>query len=160
MLFLNDNGFLKLDVVANKLGVSLNTVKKYVRMLVKDGLVEKVDENTFKLTNLGSIFVNSIRNVMERKNIPNYVVTDPVKGEPIQLKLSSYKQLYAVLEYRLAPQEVIDEHIKRGFLQNWVKDGIGDGYLYELMKNNVINDSSKLLNYLKEVIKVIEELSS
>lgn len=158
LLFLNENGVLKLDNIATKLGVSLNTVKKYVRMLGKEGLVEKIDENTFRLTNLGSLFVKSVRNILERKSVPSYVVTDPVKGEPLQLKLSSYKQLYAILEFNLAPQEIINEHIRRGFLQNWVKDGVGDEYLYELMRSNVVNDSTKLLNYLREVIKVTEEL--
>lgn len=158
VLLYSEDGLIKTDTIALKLGVSAGTVRKYLKALEKEGLVERLETNAYRLTQRGLNYVEFVKKLTARKEAPAYVVTDPVRGEPLQLKINSYEQLYAIITYRLAPLEIIDEHIKRGFLATWIKDGVGDQYLYELLTTGKISNSTELKKYLEDLIGLTKEI--
>jgi len=158
VLIYSKNGLVDINEIASKLGVNSSTVRKYLKLLEKEGLVEKIETNTYRLTPRGLNYIEFIKKLSIKKEAPPYVVTDPVRGDPLQLKISSYEQLYTIIEYELVPREVIDEHIRRGFLAIWVKDGIGDQFLYELLTTGKITSSSELKKYLEGTISLVKEV--
>lgn len=160
VLIYSKNGLINASEVASRLGINASTVRKYLKSLEKEGLVERVDPGTYRLTQRGLSYVEFVKKLSLKREAPPYVVTDPSRGEPLQLKISSYEQLYAVIEYKLAPLEVIDEHIRKGFLAIWVRDGVGDQRLYELLTSGSISSSIELKKYLEDTIGLIKEIES
>jgi len=144
---------------AEKLGVQVNTVKKYLRMLVKEGLVQVVEPGIYKLTDKGKLFLESINASRSGGSGVEYVVTDPSTGSPIPLKFRNYEQLLAIYRYNLAPVSVLEEHFRRGYVTAWVKS-IGDRYLAKLIEDGVIKDFKSFIEYLEKIVDVTRECSS
>lgn len=132
-------------------GLSRSTVRRYLRELLEEGLVIEVSRGTYALTDKGRRVKESLKSVLaEVSEDKAYVVTDPSTGVPVPLKIRSLKHLYVVIKYGLAPEEVLREHLRRGYVSEWVKNVLGDE---ELAKKLVTED-------LSEVVKVLEELIS
>lgn len=158
LLFINKDGLIDPNEASNAIGINVNTVKKYLRMLVKEGfIVQEMDK--YKLTDKGRKLVNSVKNVMENSGKTSYVITDPNTGTPIPLTIKDYRQLYAVIKYKLAPEDVIWEHVKRGYFINWFRDALKDEYIVSKITSGEISDLNKLLEYIEEIINLIDELS-
>jgi len=158
LLFVNKDGLIDPNEASNVIGINVNTVKKYLRMLVKEGfIVQEMDK--YKLTDKGWKLVNSVKNVMENSGKTSYVITDPNTGAPIPLTVKDYRQLYAVIKYKLASEDVIWEHVKRGYFINWFIDALKDEYIVSKIASGEISDLNKLLEYIEEIINLIDELS-
>ncbi|MCD6301825.1 MAG: MarR family transcriptional regulator, partial [Staphylothermus sp.] len=65
-------------------------------------------------------------------------------------------QLYAVLEYGLAPKDVLEEHLRRGYLVKWIKEVLGDEYFTKLYNEGKIKTLDELKNYIKNILKLIK----
>lgn len=132
-------------------GLSRSTMRRYLRELLKEGLVIEVSKGTYALTDKGRRVKESLKSILaEVSEDKAYVVTDPGTGVPTPLRIRSLKHLYVVIKYGLAPEEVLREHLRRGYVSEWVKNVLGNE---ELAKKLVTED-------LSEVVKVLEELIS
>ncbi len=132
-------------------GLSRSTTRRYLRELLEEGLVIEVSKGTYALTDKGRRVKESLKNVLaEVSEDKAYVVTDPSTGVPAPLRIRSLKHLYVVIKYGLASEEVLREHLRRGYVSEWVRKVLGDE---ELARKLVTED-------LSEVVKVLEELIS
>ncbi len=143
-------GEVRCDELSELLGLSRGTLRRYLRELLKEGLVIEVSKGTYALTDKGRRVKESLKSVLaEVSEDKAYVVTDPGTGAPVPLKIKSLKHLYVVIKYGLAPEEVLREHLKRGYVSEWVKNVLRDEEL-----------AKKLSGELSEVVKILEELVS
>jgi len=79
VLIYSKNGLVDINEIASKLGVNSSTVRKYLKLLEKEGLVEKIETNTYRLTPRGLNYIEFIKKLSIKKEAPPYVVTDPVR---------------------------------------------------------------------------------
>ncbi len=156
ILYSNDKGELLVNDIAQKLGVQLNTVRKYLKILEKEGLVKPLDIDKYVLTEKGLKFKNSLYRIAEAVSVEPYVVTDPSTNKPLTIQIRNYKQLLAVIEYGLAPLSILEEHLKRSYIAQWARDAVRDEYLVEAIRSGEIKNISDLREYLREVVGLIE----
>ncbi len=157
ILVSDEIGVIDPRTVSEKLGLSISTVKKYIKNLVNEGLIVYKD-GVFKLTEKGEALKKSLlnlRKIMEQGTSP-YVVTDPSSGAPIPLSIKNYEQLYIVIEYELAPRPLLEEHFRRGYIAKWIKEVLGDEYFIKLYDEGRIKTLDDLKNYIKSIIKLIK----
>lgn len=148
------------DSIAAKLNVSRATAKRYLRELLKKGYIIETKPGFYKLTKNGIEFKKSILNALgkEEGNELKYVFTDPNTGAPLQLSISSLTQLYVVVKYGIVSQAILLEHVKKGYLQRWIKDVLGDSDLSKKLDNaSTIDD---IIYLLEERIKIMNSLKS
>lgn len=157
IFYSNENGEIDTEKIVEELGLQLNTVKKYLKILEKEGLVNKTGGNKYLLTIKGIKFKKSIEKLMSIRAAEPYIITNPSTGEPLKLMIRNYKQLYAVIEYELAPRSVLEEHLKRGYLSEWIKNVMGDEFLVEMINRGEIKTIDDLKIYLKEVIGLLRK---
>jgi len=153
----NENGIIDPKAVSEKLGLSISTVKKYIKNLENEGLIIYKD-GVFKLTNKGEALKKSLlklRNKAEQ-GISPYLVTEPDTGVLIPLSIKNYEQLYVVIKYGLAPRNILEEHFRRGYLAKWIKEVLGDEYFAKLYSEGKIKTLDDLKNYIKNMIKLIK----
>ncbi|ABN70478.1 regulatory protein, MarR [Staphylothermus marinus F1] len=155
ILYSGENGELEPVKIAQQLGLQLNTVKKYLKTLEKEELVRRIDDKRYQLTSKGLKLKKSIERLKEIKTPEPYIITNPSTGEPLQLTVRDYKQLYAVIEYGLAPRNILEEHLKRGYFLEWIKNVFNDEFLVELINEGRITTIDDLKNYLKEIIGLL-----
>ncbi len=158
LLFYSKDDVLNPVRLANVLKINVNTVKKYLRILWEEGFVKPHGVGEYMVTEKGKKLINSINNIRGRRDAPSYILTDPSTGQAIPLSIKNYKQLYAVIKYGLVPYNILLEHIRRGYLIEWLRNSIGDQYLADLMERGKIKSIEDLLKYLDKVIDLIEEL--
>jgi len=154
LLFTAENNTINPEIAARKLNVQVNTVKKYLKALMDEGLIEPGGPGIYKLTDKGRMLLESI--VKTRKSSEKYIVTNPETGQPLLLTFSNYEQLLAIFRNNLAPVEVLEEHLRRGYLTAWIKS-IGDHYLAELLEKGVIKDFKSLAEYLDKIVEIGRE---
>jgi len=154
LLFTAENNTINPEIAARKLNIQVNTVKKYLKALMDEGLIEPSGPGLYRLTDKGRMLLESI--IKSRKSGEKYIVTNPATGEPLPLTFSNYEQLLAIYKNNLAPVEVLEEHLRRGYLTAWVKS-IGDTYLAELLEKGVIRDSKNLVEYLEKIVEISRE---
>ncbi len=148
------------DTIATKLNVSRATAKRYLRELLKKGYIVETKPGFYKLTEDGIEFKKSILNALNREegNEFKYIFTDPNTGTPLQLSISSLTQLYVVVKYGIVSQAIVLEHVKKKYLQQWIKDVVGDTDLSKkLDKASTIDD---IIYLLEERIKIMNSLKS
>ncbi len=153
----NEKGIMDPKAISEKLGLSISTVRKYIKNLVNEGLVIYRD-GVFELTEKGEALKKSLlklRNKVEQ-GISPYLVTDPDTGVSIPLSIKNYEQLYVVIEYDLVPRNVLEEHFRRGYLAKWIKEVLGDEYFTKLYSEGKIKTLDDLKNYIKNIIKLIK----
>lgn len=146
------------EMLAKKVGVHINTVKKYLKFLEREGLVKTVGFNEYVLEEKGKLFITSIKKIIE-KNKHAYVVTDPDSGEAIPVSFKDYKQLFIIYKYELVPRNILEEHFKKGYIINWIKNSMGDEYLLKKIENGEIKNLKDLINYIEKIISVVEEIA-
>ncbi|ADI32165.1 winged helix-turn-helix domain-containing protein [Staphylothermus hellenicus] len=155
IFYSKENGELEPAKIARQLGLQLNTIRKYLKTLEKEGLVERINDKKYQLTSKGLKLKKSIERLSETKTPEPYIITNPSTGEPLQLIVRDYKQLYAVIEYGLAPRNILEEHLKRGYFIEWIKNVFNDDFLAELIEEGQITTIDDLKNYLKEIIGLL-----
>jgi predicted transcriptional regulator len=156
ILYSNDKGELFINDIAQRLSVQPNTVRKYLKNLGKEGLVKPLDIDKYVLTEKGFKFKNSLYKIAEAVNVEPYVVTDPSTNKPLTIQIRNYKQLLAVIEYELAPLNILEEHLRRSYIAQWVEDAVKDEYLAEAIRSGEIKSINYLREYLREVVGLIE----
>ncbi len=155
-----DGEELDLKKLANRLGVSNATVKRYVRELVKLGYIVESKPGLYKLTGNGLLFKKSISNLLDKtvEEPLGYVFTDPYTGSPIPLRIRSLEQLYAIVKYGLIPENILQEHLTRGYLSKWVKEVLGDYVLAEAIKEGTSLSIKEFLELVEERIKIVRSI--
>lgn len=144
-------GEVKYDELSELVGLSKSTLRRYLRELLEEGFVIEVSKGTYVLTDKGRRIKESLKSVLtEVGEDKAYVVTDPGTGAPVPLKIRSLKHLYVVIKYGLVPEGVLKEHLRRGYVSEWVKNVLGN----EELANKLITEE------LSEVVKALEELIS
>ena len=142
-------GEVTFDELSELVGLSKSTLRKYVRELLEEGLVIEVSRGVYALTDKGKRVKESLKSVLaEVSEEKAYVLTDPNTGVPVPLKIKSLKQLYVVIKYGLVPEGVLKEHLRRGYVSEWVKNVLGDEELAKRLSTEK----------LSEVVKTLEEL--
>jgi len=154
LLLVAEGDTVSVDTLAKGLGIRTNTVKKYLRLLEREGYVRAIDRNLYTLTDVGKTFRESLLKVRGSLSA-KYVVTDPSSGQAIPLTFSNYLQLLIIYKYGIAPKEVLEEHFRRGYLIEWIKNVVGDQYLIKLINEGKVNDLGSLMNYIESVVNII-----
>ncbi|MEM2004750.1 MAG: winged helix-turn-helix transcriptional regulator [Zestosphaera sp.] len=144
-------GEVRCDELSELVGLSRSTTRRYMRELLDEGYVIERSRNVFILTDKGRAVRESLQRVLKNADDERaYVVTDPSTGTPLNLKIKSLRQLYVVIKYGLVPEDVIREHLRRGYISGWVRDVLEDE---ELARKLSVSD-------LDEVIRILRELTS
>lgn len=142
---------IKCEELSELAGLSKSTARRYLKELLGEGFLVEVSRGVYTLTDKGrrakELLQKTLKEVGDDKA---YVVTDPNTGASIPLRIRSLKQLYAVVKYGLAPEDVLREHLRRGYVSNWIKDVLGDEELASGLSSRDLD----------EVVKIIEELLS
>ncbi|AFK51523.1 regulatory protein, MarR [Thermogladius calderae 1633] len=154
LLLSDENGYLDLGSVQQKLNLTMSSLRKYVRQLEKDGLVAR-SEKGLVLTEKGLKLKKTILNLKTKRDVPAYLITDPSTGQPVPVSFKSYAQLYALLAYDLVDKTLVDKHIAQGYLANWARDAVGDEYLASLIQSGGVKNSNDLLSYLKMILQLV-----
>lgn len=147
-------GEVKYDELSELVGLSKSTLRRYLRELLEEGLVIEVSKGTYVLTDKGRRVKESLKSVLtEVSDDKAYVVTDPNTGVPVPLKIRSLKHLYVIIKYGLVPEGVLKEHLKRGYVSEWVKNVLGNE---ELAKKLITEELSEVVKALEELISLTE----
>jgi len=158
LLIYADKGVLRCESLAKKLGISVNTVKKYLRLLEREGMIKASGIDAYVLTNRGMLLLKSLKNIAGATP-PPYRVVDPISGELIPITIKNYLQLYVVIKYGLIPEDAVNAYIKSGDLIKWFEQHVGDLYLAEEVKKGRIKSARDLVEYLEKVINLMRELN-
>ena len=148
--------------VGRRLKVIPSTAKRYIRELLKKGYIREVRPGLYTLTNEGIALKNSLKNLLEKKIEENlgYVLTDPSTGNPVPVKITNIYQLYAIVKYNLIPENILLEHIRRGYLAKWIRDVLGDLDLADFLDNKRDISVNELLSILEERLKILDSIRS
>ncbi|MEM4451777.1 MAG: MarR family transcriptional regulator [Thermosphaera sp.] len=138
---------------------SPSTVRKYLHQLISEGFVEKTADGRFVLSKLGISIRNFASADSSRDRIPNYVITDVETGQPIPLSFKSYEQLLSIINYELAPKQVLEEHLKK-YMIEWIRNSMKDELLAEKIAKGEIRTVDDLKKYLEFILTLIESLRS
>lgn len=143
--------FTKEDAV-QKLKLSPSTVRKYLKLLKDNGLINEINRGRYRITHAGEFYLESIllcsRRVGEDRA---YLFTDD-SGRPIVLKVDSLEKLYVVIKYGIVPDTVLHNHLVNGYIAKWVRESLGALNLAERIAH--IKDVNKLLEIMEEYILV------
>ncbi len=155
LLFRNDQ--LSVNDVSRETGLLASSVKKYLTILEKQGLVERKGSNIYVLTSRGKMFRDFLEKIKPeyRAGAP-YIFTDPSTGTPIPLEVRNYAQLYAVLKYELIEKSIAEEHLRRGYLLEWIKNGLKDQHLAEKLERGELKSIEDLIKYLEFHMKIVK----
>lgn len=143
--------FTKEDVM-QKLNLSSTTVKKYLKLLKDNGLIEEVSGDRYRITPKAEFYLEGLsitsRNVSEDKM---YVFTDDT-GKPIILKIDKLEKLYIAIKHNLIPREIIYHHLLNGYIAKWVAEALGCVKLSERLRG--IKNVDELLNIIEEYMLI------
>jgi predicted transcriptional regulator len=153
ILFFNDKE-KSVEELAKETGLAESTIKKYVLVLMHEGLVQRRGEKTFGLTDEGLRLKSFLRGI-ERQSSSPYVFTDPVTGSPIPLAFKNYIQLWAAVKYGLVDKKAAEEHFERGYLKEWIRNGLNDDYTYSLIENGKIKTLDDLLAHIENAMRIL-----
>ncbi len=155
LLFKNDQ--VSVNDISKETGLSPSSVKKYLTILEKQGLVERKGGNIYVLTSRGRMYRGFLEKLkLEHKSETPYVFTDPSTGSPVPIEVRNYAQLYAVLKYELINRNAAEEHLRRGYLLEWIKNGLKDQYLAEKLEKGEIKSIEDLIRYLEFHMKIVK----
>jgi hypothetical protein len=137
-----------LEDITIKANVSPKTAKKYLSEMVKLGLVTKITDNKYALTEEGLLILEGSRikeKIVEDKY--SYVFTDE-NGVPVPVKFDSIEKLYIILKYKMIPENIVLYHLRKEYLTRWLSDQLGANILARRLTN---------LKSTDELIKILEE---
>lgn len=155
LLYAGESGQLDLAQARSSMGISPATLRKYVSLLAKEGLVEKRDGSVY-LTQLGFKLLKTLKALKEGSKAPAYVLTSPDTGTPVPLTFTSYTQLYAILAYGFVEDRVVEYHLKK-YMEGWLKS-LGDEYLLDLVKTGRVKSARDLREYLEKILRAADLL--
>ncbi len=162
LLFLFENNKASIEELHRKTGLAVSSIKKYLNILESKGFVRRIDykTNTFELTEKGRLFREAVSRLIDlnEKNIPEYVITDPDTGTPLPLKIKNYEQLLAILRYKLVEPGIIEEHLKRKYLSEWIRNALGDTYISSLIDQGQIKTVNELIREVERIVKVVKTI--
>lgn len=153
LFYAGEDGAIDLARAKSSMGISQATLRKYITLLSREGLVEKRGGGVF-LTPRGFKLLKTLKVVKEGGKAPPYVLTSPDTGLPIPLSFSTYKQLYAIIAEELAESRVVEYHL-RNYMEGWLRS-LGDEYLLDLVKEGKVKSVEDLKNYLEKILSVAE----
>ncbi|MGB9816590.1 MAG: winged helix-turn-helix domain-containing protein [Desulfurococcaceae archaeon] len=139
-----------LEDITLKAGISPRTAKKYLSEMIKLGIVTKISDNKYALTEEGSLILEGSRvkeKIVEDKY--SYVFTDE-NGAPVPVKFDSIEKLYVILKYKLVPENIVLHHLRKEYLTKWLADQLGAKVLAR--KLITVNSTSELIKLLEEYI--------
>jgi len=147
------------DEIAEELRVTASTVKRYLREIAKLGYVVDLD-GKYMLSEKGELFRKSLVNLMEKKIEPSfgYVFTDPSTSSPVPVRVCSLEQLYIVAKYDLVPREILEHHLRAGYITSWVKEVLGDIDLAEKLSKEKDLNVDRFTELIEERIKILESV--
>jgi len=115
---------MNVDMLAEKLGVKKSTVRRYLRELMRLGLVEKAGEEY-------RVIVAEKAEKEEKKFEDRLLPEDKAFffykgiGMPYIIGIRSIKQLLAALENDMVDIAAVSYTIKNGYLQEWLRTVVG-----------------------------------
>ncbi len=142
-----------IESLSAKTSLAKSSLKKYLVSLEKDGIVEKT-LNKYRLTEKGRALKETLQKIMSGYEAAPYVFTEPDTGTPIPLQVRNIKQLLVVLKYGLIDKKIAEEHFRRGYLVQWIRDGVGDKYLSMLISTGMVKNIDDLIAYLDKLVKI------
>lgn len=148
---------IDVNKLSETLQASSATIKKYLTQLAKGGLIER-KEDGYYLTEAGAKLSRTLNNLLQERSAAPYVVTDPKSGAPIPLTFSNLSQLYAVILYGLASEDALDHHVAM-YLEQWLRSSLQDEYLADLIKQGEVRSSKEMLDVLRKLFEIAEEIS-
>ncbi|MEM1628589.1 MAG: winged helix-turn-helix domain-containing protein [Desulfurococcaceae archaeon] len=158
VIYASDNNVIDIPMVVEKTGLSSETIKKYLKKLVQEGLVERRGDS-YVLTEIGVRFRDSLKALMNRRDAPPYVITDPMTGSPIHLSFKNYEQLLAIIKTGLVDETIVEKHLEK-YMARWIRDALGDSYAEFLITQGKIKTAKDLERYLETMIFLVRELST
>ncbi|MEZ0394414.1 MAG: winged helix-turn-helix domain-containing protein [Desulfurococcaceae archaeon] len=156
VMYADESGVLSASAVREKMGIEASSLKKYLRALMREGLIERLEEDKYVLTDLGKALKRSLENLRGNIGAPKYVVTDPSSNREVPLQFSNYKQLLAIIENDLVDRRLLEQHLQRGYIAEWASSGLGDEFLRMLIRGGAIKSLDDLANYIRSILSVIE----
>lgn len=162
LFVVEDNEEFDVESIGKRLNVIPSTAKRYVRELLRKGYIKTVRLGVYVLTDEGIRLKNSLGNLLKRKinEELGYILTDPVTGNPVPIKITNIYQLYAIIKYGLVSQDILLEHIRRGYLVKWIKDVLGDNDLADLLDSRRNISLNEFLGILEERLKILNSIRS
>ena len=142
-----------IESLSTKTGLAKSSLKKYLVFLEKEGIVGKT-LNKYWLTEKGRALKETLQKIMSGYEATPYVFTEPDTGAPIPLQVRNIKQLLVVLKYGLVEKKIAEEHFRRGYLVQWIRDGVGDKYLSMLISTGKVKNIDELIAYLDKIVKI------
>jgi len=157
-----ENEEFDVRLVGRRLNVIPSTAKRYIRELLKKGYIREVRPGLYALTDEGVTLKKSLKNLLEKNIEENlgYIVTDPSTGNPVPVKITNIYQFYAIVKYNLIPQDILIEHIRKGYLAKWIRDVLGDLDLADFLDNKRDISVNELLSTLEERLKILDSIRS
>lgn len=130
-----------------KTGLSLSTLRRYVKELVKTGYVIEKD-GVYTISEKARFALEGER--LRHKTVAegsSYMFTDS-RGSPLILKIDSIEKLYIAIKYGFVPQGIVMEHVGKGYLVKWLIEVLGANMLAKRISN---------ARNIEEVLKILEE---
>jgi len=158
-MVLNQGEQLSIKEMASRLGVSESTVRRYVKKLMSEGLVE--GRGKYSLTEKGLMLRESLKKVSQITEVSterSYVFTDPKSGVALPLRVRNLEQLYAVAKYKLVDKEILLQHIKVGYLGSWIRNVIGDDILASIVEEASKKGFCEVINVLEKYLHMLNVL--
>ncbi|MCS7111185.1 MAG: hypothetical protein N3D82_00510 [Ignisphaera sp.] len=145
------NEFTKEDAV-QKLMLSPSTIRKYLKSLKNEKLIEEISENRYRITSRAAFYLEGMlvapKNVSEDKA---YIFTDNA-GTPVILKVNSLEKLYIVIKHNIVPNTILHYHLVNGYLVRWIMETLGAVKLAEKLKH--AKDINELLEIIEEYMLI------
>lgn len=139
------------DDLAVGVGLSRDTVKRYVREMMRHGLVTEVD-GRYTVTGRARLLLEGRdRGRRAVDETTAYIFTDD-RGLPIPIKIDSLEKLYIAIKYRFIPLTVAMEHISKGYLTKWISEVLGAKTLAEYISKTKTID--EVLGILEEYLEL------
>ena len=136
-----------LEEVVSKLGISHKTAKKYLRDLLKAGYIAVKNEK-YVISEKGYLLLEATRVKNVSASVDQaYVFTDE-NGAPFILKIDTITKLYVAVKYSLVPENIVKQHLEKGYLTKWISEVLGAKILSENLAN---------IKSIKELIELLED---
>ncbi|MEL9940874.1 MAG: hypothetical protein QW348_05705 [Ignisphaera sp.] len=137
-----------LEDLISRGNISPNTAKRYVREMLRQGLIREVGYNKYVVSDKATIYMEAFdtaKKFVEERLA--YIFTDE-KDSPLPLKIDSIEKLYIAIKHGFIPEKDVMRHIEKGYLPKWLSETLGAKMLAQKLQQ---------CKSVGEVIKILEE---
>ncbi|MDK6028861.1 hypothetical protein QPL79_05745 [Ignisphaera sp. 4213-co] len=137
-----------LEDLTSKSSISLNTAKRYLREMLRHGLVNEISYGKYKASEKAMEYIEAFE--LAKKSVDDkhsYVFTDE-SGFPITLKINSIEKLYIALKHGFISEKDALRHIEKGYLVKWVSETLGAKVLAQKIQQ---------CKNIDDVVKILED---